>query len=119
MVARDHVHDHIAEFERRFLAKAKKAGIPLYTGLLFVDPGEQVQRYVCGLSADPPGSCLHEYGAAIDIYPAHLGPDCPEECWQILGHMGGEICRQYGLKVQWGGASNPQHWAATGWSPRR
>lgn len=65
----------VEEFARRFVRRCEKAGIPVYIAHL--------DRY--GVSV------RHGYIPALDMDAKH---------WDILGHLGEEICVQYKLQLK-------------------
>lgn len=101
-------HPKLLEFEKRFLAKARRAGIPL-AAACFVSGGPEA---LFPRAAD---ALVYQRGLAVCLVHGVKGFDLSDKAWSILGHLGSEASRQGGLSVIWGGASRPYHWEHRDW----
>lgn len=112
------VDQEILEFERRFIAKMAKMGIPVFAHEAMRSEARQQMLYVTGKSKAKAGEGAHPHGFAIDLIHSTKGWDLTKEQWGIFGHVGKEIAIQYGLNLQWGGDWNfydPAHWESRDW----
>lgn len=111
-------HADILEFERRFVAKAKKMDIPLYAHCIRRGRAEQTDLFVMGRSKAKYGQSPHNYGMAVDMLHCRFNWQLDKKAWSVLGHVGGEIAKQAGINIEWGGNwdfYDPAHWQLAHW----
>lgn len=111
----DNLHEEVRLFGRTLLTKTAKMGIPLYITSGFRDRALQSELYVKGLDTSPPRGSPFEYGCAIRIGHSAIGSIMPAMCWEIIGHIAEEICRQKGFRIEWGELYDPSYFALTDW----
>lgn len=111
--------DHrILEFERHFIRRMEKLGIPMYAHCVVRSMAEQTAVYVQGNSKAKAGQSPHNYGLAVDLVHSLHHWQLDEQCWRLLGHIGKEVALQNGLKLVWGGDwkfYDPAHWEVADW----
>lgn len=78
------VEDDLLNFVGRLRRKAAKMGIPLYA-----ESGSYEVVFISHARR------------RRDLFPIE---------WEVIAHLGGEIARQYGLPVAWGGPEMPSCW---------
>lgn len=86
-------HDPVKEFVGKLLRRAAKMGIPLD----------------CESAS---------YDVAFIVHGRRRRELEPLE-WEVIGHIGTEISRQYRLGVRWGGPLLPSVWMGIGFYPSR
>lgn len=57
-----------------------------------------------------PLECVSASYDVAFIQHSRRGADLSPKEWELIAHYGAEICRQYGLKVRWGGLGVPTVW---------
>ena len=112
----------LLQFERAFVARFERLGIPMFAHCIWRDRDAQAQAYVTGKSLAPPGRSPHNYGMAVDLIHGVHAWQLPRACWDIIGHVGLEVAYQAGLKLTWGGKwrglYDPAHWELSDWRSR-
>jgi hypothetical protein len=111
-------HPDIVEFERRLVARLKKLGVPMFAHAFKRDGHDQDMLFVRGLSKARAGESPHNYGLAVDIVHGTKAWDLTRKQWELIGHLGHEVARQLGVKVEWGGDwkfYDPAHWEIANW----
>lgn len=113
----------LLEFEKRFIAKAKKLDVPLYAHTMWRRNEEQDRLYIMGKSKAKAGESPHNYGCAVDIVHCVKHWALDPVSWLVLGHVGKEIAQQAGIEMDWGGDwkqfHDPAHWQLSDWKTRR
>lgn len=108
----------ILDFERKFISRCRKMGIPLFTHCCIRGSVEQNRLFKEGMSKARAGESPHNYGAAVDIIHGTKGWTISRKQWAILGHIGKETAAVSGISVVWGGDwkfFDPAHWELTNW----
>lgn len=113
----------ILEFERKFVARCKKIGIPMFAHCVNRGSVEQNALKKAGFSKAGAGQSPHNFGAAVDLIHGTKGWNLTEKQWAILGHLGHEVAHSAGIRITWGGndgpgdkfAWDPAHWELTDW----
>ncbi|MGV0876666.1 M15 family metallopeptidase [Martelella sp. FLE1502] len=115
----------ILEFERAFVRRLQRVGIPFFAHCVMRSEQEQLERFRAGRSKAPPGKSPHQHGYAVDlihsVYGWELprGPDEPDvsRAWQLVGALGKEAAKAAEVDVTWGGdwGWDAAHWEITGW----
>lgn len=114
-------HSEILEFERLFVKRLKKLGVPVFAHCVWRGEHEQNRLYVQGRSKVTYGNSAHNYGCAVDLIHGTKGWDIPEKSWAMIGHIGLELAASKGWKIQWGGTwkfYDPAHWELANWRKR-
>lgn len=115
---REGAHPDIIEFERVFVARMAKQGIPLFAHNMVRTPSEQKAMYVMGHSKKDGSTPYAHAGCAVDIVHGVMAWNLERESWTMLGHIGMEIALQMGVKLVWGGDwsfYDPAHWELANW----
>lgn len=111
-------HPDILEFERKFVRRMAKLGIPMFCHTALRDHEEQSSLYVRGYSNARAGQSPHNYGLAVDIVHGTKAWELTQKQWELVGHLGKELAAQLGIKVEWGGDwafYDPAHWELANW----
>ncbi|MBB3387282.1 hypothetical protein FHT82_000002 [Rhizobium sp. BK275] len=111
-------HPDIVEFERRFTARFRKLGVPMFAHCFVRGMVEQDSLFAAGLSKAHGGQSPHNYGLAVDIVHGTKAWDLTRKQWELVGHVGHEVARQLGVNVEWGGDwkfYDPAHWEIANW----
>lgn len=112
-------HRDIKEFERRFIKRCYKLGIPLFAHNMVRTREDQDKLFADGVSKAKGGQSAHNYGMAVDIVHGVRAWNLQPKEWQVLGHIGTELAKSMGVEVVWGGSwttfYDPAHWELTGW----
>jgi hypothetical protein len=93
----------VREFNRAFVAKCKKMGIPMFTHCCLRDAATQTQLHIMGRSNAKAGQSAHNYALAVDVIHGTMAWNIPRLSWDILGHVGHEVAHQKGIDMRWGG----------------
>ncbi|MBB4952251.1 hypothetical protein H4S14_000293 [Agrobacterium vitis] len=115
---RSRVHPEIVEFERVFIKRMAKLGVPMFAHCVYRSDTEQQRLYVRGNSRAKPGQSPHAYGFAVDLVHGTKAWDLTRKQWDLVGHVGKEVAASLGLHVVWGGDwsfYDPAHWELAGW----
>lgn len=108
----------ILEFERTFVKRANRLGIPLFAHCVNRGSEEQNRLFSDGRSKARAGESPHNFGAAVDIIHGTKGWQLTRRQWAILGHIGKELAGGSGYRVKWGGDwefYDPAHWELSLW----
>lgn len=109
----------ILEFERVFLRRMAKVGVPMFAHCVIRTPDEQARVFVQGHSNAKPGQSPHQYGFAVDLVHGVHAWNIPRRSWDLVGHIGKEAAAAAGIDIRWGGdftkLYDPAHWELTGW----
>lgn len=111
-------HPDIIAFERAFVRRMKKLGVPVFAHNMVRNHAQQGRLFVQGVSKARPGESPHNHGKAVDIVHGIRAWEIPRPCWDLFGHIGHEVAKQLGVKVQWGGTwkfYDPAHWELEDW----
>lgn len=129
LVTEKHVHQHrravragahpaILEFEKAFIRRMAKLGVPMHASEVYRTPDRQNDLYALGNSKAKAGQSPHQFGLAADLIHSVMGWNLDQRQWKLIGHVGKEIAVQKGLKLEWGGDwefYDPAHWQVKGW----
>lgn len=110
-------HSDILDFERAFVRRMKKLGVPMFAHNMVRSLGDQQKLYAEGVTRTKSDS-PHMFGCAVDIVHGVRAWDLTRAEWSILGHIGKEVAKGLGLKLTWGGDwqfYDPAHWELTDW----
>lgn len=111
-------HPHIVEFRAAFRRRLERVGIPMFAHEIWRDLDRQNDLFKAGHSKAKAGESPHNWGCAIDLVHSVHGWGLTEEHWKLIGHMGKELARQRGFRLEWGGDwkfYDPAHWEVKGW----
>lgn len=110
-------HIGVVLFERKFVRRCKKLGIPMFCHNMVRSEAEQNELVVKGVSRTTDSA--HEYGMACDIVHGIRAWNLTDLEWTLLGHIGSEVAMQNGLPIAWGGEwekfPDPAHWEIKDW----
>lgn len=115
---REGAHPDILEFERCFIKRMKRHGIPMFASEVIRTPERQDELYALGHSKAKAGQSPHQHGMAVDLVHSVLGWNLDPAQWRLVGHVGKELATQKGIKLVWGGDwafYDPAHWEIVGW----
>lgn len=115
---RDGAHPDILEFERLFLKRLIKLGVPVFAHEVWRLNSRQDELYAAGMSKAKGGESPHNFGCAVDLVHSVHGWNLNAKQWALIGHVGKELATQRGFKVTWGGDwkfYDPAHWELTEW----
>lgn len=113
---REDCHFDIWEFEKRFIKRMTKLGIPMFASEVWRSKQRQAELLAQGKSKTDDGP--HMYGCAIDLVHSVKGWNLNAREWALVGHIGKEIAAQAGIKLVWGGDwefYDPAHWEVADW----
>jgi len=119
---REGAHLEIVEFEKAFIRRFKKLGVPMYAHCVMRDANTQQFLYDTGKSKATPGKSPHNHGFAVDLVHGHRHWDMPKVCWDLIGEIGYEVAARLGIEIEWGGEWNfydPAHWQIAMWKHRK
>lgn len=112
-------HPDILAFERKFVARCKKLGVPMFAHCVVRGSAEQNAAFRAGHSKARAGESPHNYGAAVDLIHGTKGWNLTRKQWDILGHIGKDLAEQAQLSIVWGGdfksLYDPAHWELADW----
>lgn len=114
-------HPDVLEFERLFVKRMAKLGVPVFASEVIRSPERQNELFKQGNSRAKGGQSPHQYGCAVDIVHSTMGWNMEPKAWSLMGHVGNEIIAQRGLGIQsfaWGGDwsfYDPAHWQLADW----
>lgn len=115
---REGCHPLLLEFERLFVKRLAKLGIPMFAHEAVRSMEDQTAAFVRGVSKAKAGESPHNFGMAMDIVHGRFAWSLPKKGWDLIGHTGKELSAQRGFGVQWGGDwhfYDPAHWEIIGW----
>lgn len=119
---REGAHPDILEFERCFIKRMKRHGIPMFASEVIRDGTRQDELYALGRSKAKAGQSPHGDGCAVDLVHSVLGWELHPDQWRLVGHIGKELAVQKGVKLVWGGDwsfYDPAHWEIADWKSQR
>lgn len=120
-------HPSIVHFERVFVTRMAKLGVPMFAFEIWRSMERQKEMYAKGVSNAKPGESPHQYGCAIDLIHGVKLWGLDEKQWQLVHHVGNELATQRGIKLRWGGdwdgdgdiydnkLFDPPHWEVANW----
>lgn len=124
---REGAHEQILLFEKKFLAKMRKLGIPMFAHSVVRTNEEQTKLFVQGVTNAKAGQSPHNYGMAIDLVHGVKAWDLQPQSWTMIHHIGIEIANQNGIKIRSGydwdqdgdltdqRLPDPAHWELRDW----
>lgn len=124
----------IGEFEKAFVRKLAREGMPFFAHNMVRTASEQWDLYKRGVSNAKPGLSPHNYGMAVDIVHSLHAWGLDEHSWDLVGHIGREVAERLRIDIRWGGdwdgdgipvyndederLWDPAHWELSGWKER-
>lgn len=114
----------IVLFERKLIKAAERLGVPLFAHCVVRTPEEQLLLFQGGQSKDSPadGRWPHRKHA-VDVVHSVRAWNLTNKEWAVIGHLGKEVAKASGVKVDWGGDwksfYDPAHWEISGWKNMR
>lgn len=111
-------HNNILVFEKAFIRRFEKLGVPMFAHNMVRSEATQRRLYVQGVTKAPAGRSPHNHGKAVDLVHGIRAWDVPRPCWNLIGHVGKEVAAQLGIKLVWGGDwqfYDPAHWELDDW----
>lgn len=119
-------HPDILEFEKVFIKRMGKLGVPMFTHCMVRSFVQQQKEFDEGDSKARPGQSAHNFGMAVDIVHSVRAWQLSDLEWKLVGHVGHELVRQKGLalvNMTWGGPDgvtdrfrwDPAHWEIADW----
>jgi len=116
---RDGCHPDLVEFERLFIKRMAKLGVPMFAAEFYRSPDRQNDMFALGHSKARAGHSAHQFGLGVDIVHGTKAWGLSERQWQLIGHTGKELAAQKGFKLVWGGdwksIWDPAHWELKDW----
>lgn len=120
---REEAHPDILEFERCFIKRLKRQGIPAFASEVGRTAERQDELFALGHSLAKAGQSPHQYGCAVDVVHSVKGWGLANNQWALIGHIGKELATQKGIKLVWGGdfkkLYDPAHWEMADWRDQR
>lgn len=120
---REEAHPDILEFERVFIKRLTRQGIPAFASEVMRTAERQNDLYALGHSKAKGGQSPHQYGCAVDIVHSVKGWNLDRQQWDLLAHIGKELATQKGIKLVWGGdfesLYDPAHWELADWRSQK
>ncbi|QCS37304.1 hypothetical protein [Tortoise microvirus 82] len=112
-------HADILAFERAFIRRFKRLGVPMFAHCVQRSEATQLRHFAAGTTNARPGQSPHNHGKAVDLVHGIRAWDIPRPAWDLVGHIGKEVARTLGVKVRWGGdfksLYDPAHWELEDW----
>lgn len=111
----------ILDFERLFVRRFAKLGVPMFAHCVVRPVSEQDRLFSLGRSKAKGGQSPHNYGFAVDLIHGIDAWDLHRETWALIGRIGKEVAAQAGIDIEWGGDwkfYDPAHWELRGWKSR-
>lgn len=112
-------HYDILEFERSFIRRMARLGVPMYCSELRRSKADQDAAYARGVSNAKGGQSAHNFACAVDIIHSVKGWKLTKTEWALIGHIGKEVASGLGVRLVWGGdwknPWDPAHWEIAGW----
>lgn len=108
----------LVEFEGKLVKRMRALGVPMFAHNMIRSAAEQEKLLRDGVSRAGGGQSAHNYGLAVDIVHSARGWDLKAKEWALIGHVGKEVAKACGVKVEWGGDWNfydPAHWEVEDW----
>lgn len=114
-------HPDLLEFERVFIKRMSKLGVPLFAAEVVRSSQRQEELFALGNSRAKGGQSAHQYGCAVDIVHSIRGWNLAPKEWAVIGHVGKELIVSKGFAMTsnaWGGDWSfwdPAHWQIADW----
>lgn len=112
----------ILEFERAFVRRLQRAGIPFFAHCVMRSGEDQDKLFRAYRSRARAGESPHQHGYAVDLIHSVYGWNLPDKkCWALIGELGKEVAKSIQLEIEWGGDwvfFDPAHWQVAGWKDR-
>lgn len=105
--SREGAKPELVAFTDAFVAACARLGIPVYPRTMYRTRDAQLALYVTGKSSEKENAFTE--GTGVEIVHS-LKDELPEICWQLLGHVGLEVARNLGLRIDWKGPDFPARW---------
>ena len=116
---RSGVHPWLLQFEPLLIKRMAALGVPLWCHTAVRTAEQQLREFEEGDSGLRDGP--HVHGLALDIVHGAKAWSLTRKQWDLIGHVGKEICRQRGFALEWGGdwrsPWDPAHWQVADWKP--
>lgn len=115
---REGAHPFIIEFERVFIKRMAKLGVPMFGHCVIRTAEEQDNLFALGNSRARAGQSPHNFGCAVDLVHSVKAWNLDRKQWALVGHVGKEIGNRLQVKVDWGGDwdfYDPAHWEIDLW----
>lgn len=116
---RDLAHADVLEFERVFIRRMSKLGVPIFAPEIWRSAKRQDELFALGNSRARGGQSAHQFGLAIDLVHSVKGWNLSKKEWELMLHTGREIVLQTGLKMDnladLTGGYDPAHWQLKNW----
>ncbi|QCS37267.1 hypothetical protein [Tortoise microvirus 77] len=115
---REGAHPVILDFERAFVRRLAKLGVPMFAYEFKRGLARQNELQKAGKSKAKAGQSAHGTGEGVDIIHGVKAWDLDRRSWAMIGHVGKELARQNGWRLTWGGDwkfYDPAHWELTEW----
>lgn len=119
---REGAHEKILLFEKKFITRARKLGIPLYAHNMVRTAEQQDALFAKGVSRAKAGLSPHNFGLAVDIVHGVHHWELSHDAWRLLSHIGHEVAAQNGIKIENGlkwDFFDPAHWELKDWRSLR
>lgn len=123
---RSGAHPHVLEFERLFVKRMAKMGIPVFASEVLRTAERQNDLFALGTTRAKGGQSAHQFGCAVDLVHSVKGWQLSPLEWAVMEHVGRELAKARGLAVhnlhgpdgQWS-FYDPAHWQVVGWKAVR
>lgn len=115
---RDGAHDEILIFEHKLIRRLQRDGIPAFAHCVWRTKDMQNALFVQGRSKAGWGHSPHNFGCAVDIVHSVKGWQLTFEEWAVVGHIGKQLAKSAGIRIEWGGDwrfYDPAHWQLADW----
>lgn len=120
-------HPDIIEFERVYVKRLAKLGIPFYAHNMVRTPKEQHKLFLDGVSRNNGSKAYPHRAFAVDVVHSAVHWNLSEKEWLLCGHIGREVAKAKGIDIVWGGdwdddgditdhpLFDPAHWQLRHW----
>lgn len=111
-------HNEILDFERAFIRRLLRLGVPMFAHNMVRSVQDQNGLYARGVSKAAGDKSPHVHGMAVDIVHSRFAWDLHPAQWSLIGHIGKEVAAQNGIDIVWGGDwkfYDPAHWELADW----
>lgn len=111
-------HPDLVEFEKRFVRRMARLGVPMFAHEMVRNSARQEALYSQGLTRARAGQSAHQWGCAVDLVHGTKAWNLDAKSWAIIGHVGREVAGQAGIAIRWGGDwsfYDPAHWELENW----
>lgn len=121
---REGANPYILEFERVFIKRMAKLGVPMFAHEVVRTAERQDDLYAQGVTKAKAGQSAHQYGCAVDIVHSVKGWGLSNKEWALCFHVGTEVRKALGIALEWGGDDpdindafdwDPAHWELDTW----